>query len=234
MSHQFEKYLKDHGINNIKCSPYSPQSNGVVERFHSTLNSRIRKSVEKKRNWVDVVPLILFFVKTTPHASTGFSPFLLKHGWEPVTPIQLLYKGWVQEELASLEIDQWVLENAEHIQTLRIAAGDKLSQNSSNRKERLDKGSKQREFAVGDLVLYKALGAETKLAPTWEGPYTIVKVLGPVTYGIDVGMKKFKTTHVKFLKEFVERNQVKRVTTVVHDSIDDTIDDHGFNRVEIG
>ena len=167
VSHQFEKFLRDHGIKHIKCSPYSPQSNGVVERFHGTLNSMIKKSVLKKGNWVDVVPMILFFVRTTPHTSTGFSPFLLKHGWEPVTPIQLLYKGWVQEELASLEIEQWVLENAERIQALRIAAEDKLSQNSSKRKEKLDQSSKQREFAVGDLVWYRAPGAETKLAPTW-------------------------------------------------------------------
>ena len=84
----FTKFLKANGIEQVKASPYHPQGNGVVERMHGTLNSVIARSVDKKGNWAEIVPMCLYFLRCTPNRSAGISPFLLKHGWEPVTPLQ--------------------------------------------------------------------------------------------------------------------------------------------------
>ena len=85
-SAQFAKYLKSQGIQHVIASIYHPQGNGVVERMHGTLNAIIAKSVENKGNWAEIVPMCLYFMRCTPNRSAGVSPFLLKHGWEPVTP----------------------------------------------------------------------------------------------------------------------------------------------------
>ena len=42
-------------------------------------------------------------------------------------------------------------------------------------------------------------------------------MLGPLTHEIDVGGRRRKVAHVKFLKEYVERKFVQRVTTVLED-----------------
>ena len=92
-SAQFSKYLKSQGIQHVTASPYHPQGNGVVERMLGTLNTIIAKSIEKKGNWAEVVPMCLYFMRCTPNRSAGVSPFLLKHGWKPVTPLQLLSRA---------------------------------------------------------------------------------------------------------------------------------------------
>ena len=53
----FEKFLKDKGIAQVKASQYHPQGNGVVKRMHGTLNSVITRSVDKKGNWAEIVPM---------------------------------------------------------------------------------------------------------------------------------------------------------------------------------
>ena len=158
VSTQFEKFLKTNGIQHVKTSPYHPQGNGVVERLHGTLNSIVAKTTEKKGNWAEVVPMALYFVRCTPGASSGVSPFVLKHGWEPITPLQLLYKGWVQQSLGDVDLEQWVLENAERVQNLREKATANYSECSRIRKEKWDGKAKERVFNVGELVMMRNQG----------------------------------------------------------------------------
>ena len=83
------------------------------------------------------------------------SPFLLKHGWEPITPLQLLYKGWVQQSLGDIDLEQWVMENSEHVQNLRDNAVVSYKQCSKMRKEQWDVKAKPREFKPGDNVFMR-------------------------------------------------------------------------------
>ena len=118
----FQKLLKEHGIRYVKSAPYHPQGNAVIESFHGTLNKLITKIVEARGNSSEVVPMALYFIRCTHCVSSGVSPFMLTHGWEPNTPLQLLYKLWVQQELGEIDLLYWVLGNAEKIQQLRDKA----------------------------------------------------------------------------------------------------------------
>ena len=55
-------------------------------------------------------------------------------------------------------------------------------------------------------VLYRTPGRDTKLSELWEGPYVVCKLLGPLTYQLDVGGKRRKVAHIRFLKEYVEND----------------------------
>ena len=98
----FQKWLKGKVIMHIRSSPYHPQGNGVVERLNRTLNSMISKLIEKKGNWAAVVPMVLYFIRSSPYSATGMSPFMARQGWEPATPVQLLYKAGPRQTLATL------------------------------------------------------------------------------------------------------------------------------------
>ena len=76
----FQKWLRDKGIAHIRSSPYHPQGNGVMERLHRTLTGIINKMIEKKGNWAAVVPMALYFIRSSPCSATGMSPFLARQG----------------------------------------------------------------------------------------------------------------------------------------------------------
>ena len=160
----FTKFLKTHGIEQIKASPYHPQRNGIVERMHGTLNSISANSVEQKDNWAEIVPMCLYFMRCSPNRSSGISPFLLKDGWEPVTPLQLLCKGWVQSSLGKVDLEQWNTENSERVQDVRDKAVVNFKQCSLLRKEKWDERAKPREFKKGDRVLMRKSDMNLKLS----------------------------------------------------------------------
>ncbi|KAJ8974783.1 hypothetical protein NQ317_017433 [Molorchus minor] len=70
-----------------------------------------------------------------------------------------------------------------------------------------NKKTKEKEFAIGDLVYLRDMAAKIgilkKLAKYWKGPYQVKKKIGPVTYKIQkVGTKEEQVVHVNRLKPY--------------------------------
>ncbi len=53
---------------------------------------------------------------------------------------------------------------------------------SEKRAESYNKGKVDRELSVGDLVLCRRPGLASKLADSWEGPYTVIEKFNKVNY----------------------------------------------------
>ena len=167
--------------------------------------SMIAKAVERKGNWVEIVHTCLYVMRMTPSASSGVSPFLLMHGWEPVTPIRLMYKNWVQDVFGETDGDAWLVEMMGKVQVLRDRACTNNHKVSEERKSKWDEKAKERSFDVGDKVLYWTPSLDTQLSESWVGPFEIVKSVRPLSYQFDVGSGKLKTAHIWFLKQYREK-----------------------------
>ena len=220
ISKAFAHFFQKNGIHHVRKSPYSPESNGVLERLHGTLKPMLAKCKAEGRSWSELLPMVLFILRMTPCNSSGFSPFLLFHGWEPNTPATLLYHAWVSEEPEKLWVVDWIRENAERVQALRDEASANYREVSADRKTKWDKRTSARSFEVRQQVWYRSPGLNETLQPSWSGPYDIKNVLGPLSYEIQVNRKK-KSAHVKFLKLW-HIGVVKRNTTTLED---DTAED---------
>ena len=68
--------------------PYQPQSSGKVERVNGIIKTHLTKLTSELRlSWVDLLPLALTRICTTPHSKTGLTlfellycrPYLLTH-----------------------------------------------------------------------------------------------------------------------------------------------------------
>jgi len=82
------------------------QLNGIMERFHGTLVLMFQKLSSSRGNWCEVLLLALYFVRLVPSKATGMSPYLITHGWKPTSPCQVLFEGWMSEELGELDVAQ--------------------------------------------------------------------------------------------------------------------------------
>ena len=212
----FTKWLKDKGITHARATPYHPQANGIVERLHRTLNGVIAKTIECKGDWASVLPMALFFLRCTPNSSTGISPFLLTHVWEPSNPIQL-YKSWVDGELGGVDLSEWVLDNAERVETAREQTTLRLIENSKYRADMYNKNASDRKFLVGDKVWVRCPGLDHKLKESWAGPGTVVKVNSPCSFRVQTPDRLIPTVHIQQLK-LAESEYIKKITAVVQDT----------------
>ena len=68
------------GIDRVQTTAYHPQSNGVLERLHGTLNQILAKAIDKDLDWVSFLPMALFAIRQAVHRETGFSPAELVFG----------------------------------------------------------------------------------------------------------------------------------------------------------
>ena len=140
---------------------------------------------------------------------------MVHQGWEPATPVQLLYKVWLQQDLGNIDLTEWVALNAERVETVREQALLNKTKVAAKRKETWDKTARQREFQIGDEVLVRKPGLNLKLSESWEGHFRVSKRHSPLSYSVDMGDKKLNSVHVQLMKLYVRPKDVKRVTSVL-------------------
>ena len=69
-------------IQKVNTSSYHPQTDGLVERFNSTLCQSLSMYVAKnQKDWDDFIPLILFAHRTSISEAIGDSPFYCLYHW---------------------------------------------------------------------------------------------------------------------------------------------------------
>lgn len=67
------------GVHKIRTTPYHPQANGMVERFHRTLKAALMAR-NANVNWVKEIPSVLFGLRNCFRDDTGYSSAELVYG----------------------------------------------------------------------------------------------------------------------------------------------------------
>ena len=195
------------GIKQLHTSVYHPISNGLVEKYNSTMKRMLRRlCTEQPRQWDKYLGALLFAYREVPQDSTGFSPFELLYGRTVRGPLQILKELW-SEEIKENEIKntyQYVFDLKEKLEATLEMAHSQLEQSQKRQKQYYDRKARDRSFAVGDEVLLMLPTEQNKLLMQWRGPYKIVSKKGTLDYGVQLG-KKTKTYHVNLLKPYVRR-----------------------------
>jgi transposase InsO family protein len=97
----FAALLKRLKIPQIRITPYNHHANGVVERGHFVLRESILKSCQTTgtpiSRWPEKLAEAVFADRITISRVTGFSPYQLLHGTDPVLPLDLVEATFIAE-----------------------------------------------------------------------------------------------------------------------------------------
>ena len=192
-------------IEPIRTSPYHPQTDGLVERFNSTLKSMLKKiAKDDPTEWDSWLPYLLFAYREVPNESTGFSPFELLFGRHIRGPLDILRESWEAETKSSESVVSYVLKMRERIsQTMEISQTN-LARAQERQKKWYDRNARVREFSEGDEVLILLPTSSNKLKAEWKGPYKVKRKVGTVNYEIETVGKRRSTKiyHVNMLRKW--------------------------------
>jgi len=95
-------------IKHLKTSPYHPQTDGCLERWHASLKSMLRKCPNRQNEWDHLLKYLLFAYKSAPHRNTGFSPFEMVFGRQLRGPLDVVKEGWMEGDLKQSSAIDWI------------------------------------------------------------------------------------------------------------------------------
>ncbi len=164
-------------------TPYSPEINGLTERFNKTLAAMLSPFMDQGEftEWEKNLPSVTFAYNTSVQASIQEIPFYLTFGRDPILPMDLALN------LPSSSLSADVMAN--RLITAFENANMRLKSAQSKQKEHFDKGRSHISHRVGDLVLYeiptRRKGQPDKFQPKCKGPYKIIGKLSDHSYIIE-------------------------------------------------
>ena len=183
------------GITRTRTTAYHPQGDGLVERQIQTLSDTLSKLGATSTDWLENLSSALFAVRVTPQASTGYSPYELLYGREPLLPADVQFghlaggpdfqfRSIAQLQTSFRKVRQLALENIEN-----AGLRQKEWYDAQHRKV----GD---PFQLGDLVYTSRvhLGRHTKLDNRWDGPYEVVGRLSSGVWLLRTGGSKVVTS----------------------------------------
>ena len=173
----FREVCSSLGIHQSFSSPYHPQGNGGIERFHCTLKERLR-CFPNPQAWPNNVFSAVLAYNSTQHSPTGSSPFMLAFGFQPVPP--------------GLWVDRYTRGDSPLTSDLRRVWETVSSSPGSP-------SITSRNLQIGDLVLVR-LPTPPSLTKPWSAPKKVIKITGPACAEVeDYGRVHF--CRLKFFKK---------------------------------
>jgi hypothetical protein len=175
-------------INHIRISAYNSRANGIVEWQHRTIRESLVKACQSDiSRWPAVAPHVFWADRATICKSTGYSPFYMAHGIEPLLSFDITLATFLIPDLVKplstadlLAIRARQLEKREddldnirdNILKARLASARQFERQFKNTIRHVS-------FQPGDLVLVRNSAIETDLGrkskPRYLGPMLVVR-----------------------------------------------------------
>jgi transposase InsO family protein len=175
------------GINKTTISARHPQGNGICERVHRTLLDTLAKNVSPdQKDWDLHLQAAVFAYNSSPHSSTGESPYFLMHGRDARSDIDAIIgdgnggRGQQQQPAQRESLSQTVCR----LEQVFIQVAQHIHDEQQKQKKYYDQDRKGHSFVESDLVLLhnpsvgSQPGQRKKLLRQWKGPYRVRRIFG--------------------------------------------------------
>ncbi len=197
LSHLYDKLA----IQKIMTTPYHPESNGKLEKFHSSLKAALRKAISSQKDWPVVLDLVLYFLRSLPHSQHGHTPYELTFVKPTPHILSCLKSFWSVDPDKSVNVPRFISQLDDQLALTMQTLKSRLKDEVVRKRAEKEKWA-LRQFSVGEDVMKRNPGLNGCLEASWEGPFTIVEKVSPVTYRIVPKGKKSKpkSVHINLLK----------------------------------
>lgn len=205
LSQAFQSLLTRYGIQHMRTAFYSPMCNNA-ERVNRTLITCVRTLVEDDhRRWDEHLQQIVSAINSAKHETLGCSPHFANFGRELV----LFPDQYVQQNLnCAADVKQEQIDRLQRLENIRRFIGSRINKAHEKSKQRYDLRTRNRTFAVGDLVwrrsfkLSSAMDEKTKKLGHKFVPAFVKEIRGQNMYLLeDVKTGSTGVYHTKDIKD---------------------------------
>ncbi len=207
------------GIQQINTTPYHPLSTAQAERLNWSIVVGLKPLCPSiGTSWADNLQWVAFAYRTAVHKATGITPYSTLFGREAQFPADVIYQRPLTE--AKTDPSGYRKRIAAILDRAWKYAAITNAEAAVAYKKYFDKGQKDREYTVGQLVLLyrepKTVGEKKrKLALRWSGPWRIVRKTSAESYTIEYanplvegGRKTETAAHTTLLIPYPEQPEL--------------------------
>ena len=142
-------------IKKLRTTPYRPEGNGSCERFNRTLISMIGTLPEKlKINWPQHVSTLTHAYNCTRSNATGFSPYFLMYGRQPLLPVDIEF-GVFTPDVTGVATQKYVQMLKHRLEWAYNKVREISTKEAIRSKRRFDQKIRCSKLDIGDLVLVR-------------------------------------------------------------------------------
>ncbi|KAI1279251.1 Retrovirus-related Pol polyprotein from transposon [Halotydeus destructor] len=213
------KLLATMNVAHRRTPAYHPMANGQTECFNRSWKQIVSSYVDNQaKNWDALSKYATLAYNSSVHESTKISPYFAVHAREPRTFSDLRHSIG--------ELDTTLKERINNYHAVKKYMNQNIEKSNQKFKEIANIKRRHVNFRSGDQVLRRVPVIDRQLGKTfsrpYQGPFTVLKRLGHVTYVIGGDGKNRRwnkmKVHVKDLRPFVQRE----VRSRINEDIDET------------
>ncbi|KAI1304424.1 Transposon Ty3-G Gag-Pol polyprotein [Halotydeus destructor] len=197
------------GVIHRRTPAYHPMANGQTECYNRTWKTIVSAYVNKQgSDWDEFAYFAQYAYNSSTHETIGISPYFALYMREP--------KIFDDINMNLGEVNMSMIEKLKIYKDMKQYLNERIEKAHRISKNHFDKFQRLVDFSVGDQVLRHRPVVDKQLGksftPRYEGPFTVTKKLGNVTYEIkndhDNSRWSSMKVHVKSLRPYHRRDDI--------------------------